>query len=395
MDLPPVKTLITPGPAEVYPEILALLSRPQLIHYGQAWGDFHRETCRSLSPLFGTTQEPILHYGPGSMCMEVGMANTLNEGDHVINVITGYFGHRWEDMLKQRKLIPHSINALAGQTIPPEAVEKAFREHKEAKAIVACQVDTSTGVLSPIQQYAEIARKYGAFFIVDAISAFGGLPLEMDKWGLDYCVGCPSKCLSSISGVTPVAISKRVWEVVETEEHNAGWYLDLKTYKRYFHDWGSWGHPYPTTIPIQAVIAIREAVNIIQREGLQNCHLRHQRSGKAVRAAVRAMGMKCLANEEIASPTVTPIIVGDDLEKRVQAIMAEKHNIHVGVSLVSPATIRFGHMGRSAYPDLILGTISALESVLAELGRPIKWGVGVAAAQEHLASTTRPILATH
>jgi alanine-glyoxylate transaminase/serine-glyoxylate transaminase/serine-pyruvate transaminase len=386
MDLPPVKRLITPGPSEVYPEILALLSRPQLIHYGDAWGDFHRETCRALRPLFGTTQEPMLYFGPGSMCMEIGMANLLNEGDHVINIVTGYFGHRWEDMLKQRRLRPHSITAPPGQTVMPEAVEQAFKEHKGAKAIVVCHIDTSTGVQSPIQQYAEIAREYGAFSIVDAISAFGGVPLEMDKRGLDYCVGYPSKCLSSISGVTPVAISKRVWEVAKAEDHKAGWYFDLKTFERYFEDWGSWGHPYPTTIPIQAVVGIREAVNILQREGLQNCYIRHQKSGRAVRAAMRALGLKPLAAESVAAPTVTPVIIGDNLEKKVQSMLAEKHSIHVGVSLVSPMTIRFGHMGRSAYPDFILGTISAIESVLSDLGRTIKSGAGLTAAQEQLGS---------
>lgn len=395
MDLPPVKRLITPGPSEVYPEILALLSRPQLMHYGDAWGEFHRETCRALCPLFGTTQEPILYFGPGSMCMEIGMANLLNEGDHVINVVTGYFGHRWEDMLKQRRLRPHSIIAPPGQTVMPEAVEQAFKEQKGAKAIVGCQIDTSTGVLSPIQQYAEIARKYDAFFIVDAISAFGGVPLEMDKWGLDYCVGYPSKCLSSISGVTPIAISKRVWEFAESEDHKAGWYFDLKTFMQYFEDWGSWGHPYPTTIPIQAVVGIREAVNILQREGLQNCYLRHQKSGRAVRAAMRALGLKPLANESVAAPTVTPVMIGDDLEKKVQTMLAEEHNIHVGVSLVSPMTIRFGHMGRSAYPDMILGTISAIESVLSDLGRTIKSGAGLTAAQEQLGSGSKTTPITH
>jgi alanine-glyoxylate transaminase/serine-glyoxylate transaminase/serine-pyruvate transaminase len=394
MELPPVKRLVTPGPSEVYPEILALLSRPQLIHYGAAWGEFHRETCRSLRPLFGTTQEPILHYGPGSMCMEVGMANLLNEGDHVINILTGYFGHRWEDMLKQRGLHPHTISATPGKTVPPEAVKQAFKEHKDAKAVVACQIDTSTGVLSPIREYAEIAREYGAFFILDAISAFGGVPLEMDKWGLDYCVGYPSKCLSSISGVTPVAIAKRVWEIAESEDHKAGWYYDLKTFRQYFEDWGSWGHPYPTTIPIQAVIGIREAMNILQREGLQNCYLRHQKSGRAVRAAMRALGLKPLADENVAAPTVTPVIIGDDLEKKVQVMLAEQHNIHVGVSLVSPMTIRFGHMGLSAHRDMILGTISAIESVLIALGRHIMPGAGLVAAQEHLAPSERIPVAT-
>jgi alanine-glyoxylate transaminase/serine-glyoxylate transaminase/serine-pyruvate transaminase len=320
------------------------------------------------------------------MAIEIGMANTLDAGDEVINIITGYFGQRWEDMARYRRLRPYSISADMGQTVSPDAVDKAFKEHKHAKAIVACHIDTSSGVISPIDQYAEIARKYGAIFIVDAISAFGGVPLEMDKWGLDFCVGYPSKCLSSISGVTPLAVSKRAWEILESKEHEAGWYLNLRVFKEYFEDWGSWGHPYSTTIPVQAVIALREAVRIVRREGLQNCFLRHRRAGKAVREAARAMGLTPLANESVAAPTVTPILIGDDLEKKVQSMLAEKHNIHVGVSLVSPMTIRIAHMGRSANAQFIFCTISALEAVLRDLGRQLKWGVGLAAAQDHFRS---------
>jgi aspartate aminotransferase-like enzyme len=374
---------MTPGPSEVYPEILATLAERQYVHYGHEWSAIYNETCQSLRPLFGTTTDPLLQFGSGSMVMEMGIANLLKKGDGAINVVTGYFGERWAEVLAIKGIHPHNVAAELGRTVSPEAVQKAFREHPDAKALVTVQVDTSTGVINPIDQYAEIAHKHGAFVIADSISAFGGAPVMTDKWGLDFCVGYAQKCLSSISGATPFALSKHAWEIVDGEEHEAGWYMNLKVIRRFIQEWGSWGHPYPTTIPVQAVVALREAVRIVQREGLANVFQRHQKAGLAVREAAKAMGVRLFAAEEVAAPTVTPIAIGDGLEKKVQSLLLEKHNIQVGGSLVAPM-IRIGHMGRSATPQFILATISALEASLREVGKRIELGAGVAAAQKQL-----------
>jgi alanine-glyoxylate transaminase/serine-glyoxylate transaminase/serine-pyruvate transaminase len=374
---------MTPGPSEVHPEILALLARPQLLHYGAEWGSFYRETCESLKPLFGTDGQPMLLFGSGSLAMELGIANALKPGDEVVNVVTGYFGRRWEEMLTLRRLRCHSISAELGKTVPPEEVKKSFKEHPGAKAVVAVHMDTSSGVASPIDQYAEIAQKYGAIVIIDAICSFGGAPIEMDKWGLDFCAGYPSKCLSSISGMTPFAVSKRLWEIAESGGHEAGWYINLKTIRGFVEDWGTWGHPYPTTIAVQPVVALREAMRILGDEGLQNWFQRHRSAGSAMRAAARALGLKTLANEDVAAPMVSPILVGNGQDKKVQSILLEHHNIEVGGGLVAPM-IRIGHMGRSAHPQFVLVTVSALEATLRELGRPIRNGVGLSAAQEYL-----------
>ena len=318
------------------------------------------------------------------------MANTLVEGDEVINVITGYFARRWEEMLRQRGLHPHSISAKLGQTVPPEVVESAFKEHKNAKALIACQVDTSSGVISPIDRSPKLRENTAQTFIVDAISSFGGVPIEMDKWGVDFCVGYPSKCLSSISGVVPIAVSKRVWEIVESQDHKAGWYFNLKIFKKYFEDWGTWGHPYSTTLPVQAVIALREAVDIVHREGLSNCFMRHKKARLAVREAARAIGLTVLASEDVAAPVVSAILIGDGLEKRVQSMLLDQYNMHLGGSLVDVPLIRIGHMGTSASPQFIFTIISALEAVLHDLGRPIQWGAALAAAQKHLGPHGKP-----
>ena len=200
---------MTPGPSEVHPEVIAAIARSQLVHYGTEWGNFYKETCQSLKPFFGTNQDPMLMFGAGSLVMEAGLANALNPGDEVVNVITGYFGQRLEEMMKLRGLRVDSVKAEIGKTVPADDIEKTFKDHKNAKALVAVHIDTSSGVVSPIDQYAETARKHGALTIADVICSFGGAPIEMDSWGLDFCAGYPSKCLSSISGMTPYAVSKR------------------------------------------------------------------------------------------------------------------------------------------------------------------------------------------
>jgi len=383
MSFPKNYMLMTPGPSEVYPEILALLARPPAVHYGQEWGELYKETCLSLRPLFGTEQEPLLLFGSGSLVMEMAIANLMKPGDSAVNVVTGYFGKRWEEVLRFRHVNPVSVSADLGQAVAPEVVEKAFRDHEDAKALVVSHVDTSSGVTSPLSEYAQAAKKHGAMVIVDAISSFGGIPVEMDKWSIDFCVGYPSKCLSSISGVTPFVFSEAAWERIQSEEHDAGWYTNLKVIKRFTDDWGRWGHPYPTTIPTQPVIALREAVNIVEREGLENCFARHRRAGRAVRGAAKALGLKPVAAEDVASPTVSPIVTGNGLDKEVQSTLLDRYGIQVGGGLLAPM-IRVGHMGRTANAQYILATISALEGTLGFLGRSVKPGAGLEAAQKEL-----------
>ena len=383
MSLPTRSILMTPGPSEVHPEVLAALSRSQLVHYGNEWGQFYKDTCLSLRDLFGTNEQPLMLYGSGSLVMEMGIANTLKPGDHAINVVTGYFGRRWEEVMSLRGIHAHNVTADLGQKVSVEAVDKAFKEHKNAKALVAVHIDTSSGVLSPVDEYAEVARKHGALVVLDTISSFGGMPIRMDKWGIDFCAGYPSKCLSSISGITPYAVSKHLWEKLDSEEPQAGWYLSLKVIRKFIEDWGSWGHSYPTTIPIQAVVALREAVRVIEREGSEKYYERQHRAAQAVREAAEAMGLKLVAKGDVAAPVVTPIMIGDGLEKKVQTSLLERYKIEVGGGLIAPM-IRIGTMGRSAYPQFVLATVSALEVTLRKLGRSIQPGVGLTAVQKHL-----------
>jgi alanine-glyoxylate transaminase/serine-glyoxylate transaminase/serine-pyruvate transaminase len=383
MSLSPRNILMTPGPSEVHPEVLAALSRSQLVHYGNEWGQFYRDTCLSLRDLFGTIEQPLMLYGSGSLVMEMGIANALKPGEHAINVVTGYFGRRWEEVMSHRGIHAHNVTADLGQKVPVEAVDKAFKEQKNAKALVAVHVDTSSGVLSPVDEYAEVARKHGALLVLDAISSFGGMPIRMDKWEIDFCTGYPSKCLSSISGMTPYAVSKRLWEQLDLVEPNAGWCLNLKVVRKFIEDWGSWGHPYPTTVPIQAVVALREAVRVIGFRGLGAYYEMQHRGGHAVRDAAEAMGLKLVTKGDVAAPVVTPIMIGDELEKKVQALLAEQYKIEVGGGLIAPM-IRVGTMGRSSYPQFVLATISALEAILRKLGRSVQPGIGLTAAQRHL-----------
>jgi len=315
--------------------------------------------------------------------MEMGIANTLKAGDHAINVVTGYFGRRWEEIMTLRGIRVHSVASDLGQTVSAEMVDKAFRQHKDARALVAVHIDTSSGVLSPVDEYAEVARKYGALVVIDAISSFGGMPIRMDGWGIDFCAGYPSKCLSSISGMTPYAVSKHLWEMLDSMEAQAGWYLNLKVIKKFMDDWGSWGHPYPTTVPVQAVVALREALRVVEHEGLGKYYEKQLRAAQAVRDAAESMGLKLVARGDVAAPVVTPIVIGDELEKKVQIMLLERYKIEVGGGLIAPM-IRIGTMGRSAYPQFVLATVSALEATLRELGRSIQVGVGLSAAQKHL-----------
>jgi aspartate aminotransferase-like enzyme len=379
------KILMIPGPSEAHPEVLNVLSQPVMPHYGKEWGEIYEDTCQQLKKIFNTKQSVIILAGPGSLGLELSVANLIEPGDKAIVVHNGFFGELYGKVVELYERMPVVITKNFGEAADVNSIKEKCEE-EDVKAIFLVHNETSTAVVNPVKEIGEIAKNNGILYAVDAISSFGGMEIRCDDWNIDVCVGYASKALGSIMGVTPVMISEKAWDVARNRNQPIrGRYVNLNVWDEYIEELTEIGHPFPASVPTSVVIALRKAIELALEEGLEKRYKRHAISGKAVREGIRALGLKCLPKDEIASDTVTAVLLPSEIsEDIVRHIIKEKYNIMVSLmkNLIGLNGIRIGHMGVTASQFYVIPTLAALEQTLSSLGFKTKPGSAVAAAMD-------------
>jgi aspartate aminotransferase-like enzyme len=362
--------LMTPGPTEVEQRVLDALSKRPMLHYGDAWKSFYASTLELMRQLFNAEADDqvILVPAPGSACMEMAIANLAKPGDKILNLRNGYFGEITRECAQNHGIRAIEPDTPYGRPISSQEVRRLLDENEEIAAIVVVHNETSAGVVNPVQEIGDLSRKYGIPLIVDTISSFGAVKTSMRDWNCAICVGYPSKALSSIPGVVPIAVKKQIWErTVETGlNFDAGRFLSFQVWDRYIREWGSWGHPFPTTMPTSVIQALNVAAQIALEEGIERRTERHKKISAKFRRMVRDIGLTILPEESVASSTVTAISLSDPEQDRARAVMEKKFGIMIsgGLSLLKGKMIRVGHMGLTATDACIEKTAIVLEKSL-------------------------------
>ncbi len=367
--------LMIPGPSELHPRIRQVLGGRFYPHYGAEWGKIYNETTELAKKIFRTSSEVIILATPGSVAVEMGIVNLANPGEKVVTIDNGFFGNRLTELAEHCGRKPIPVKAEMGDVVSPEQLKTVLDNNKDVRALLVVQNESSTGIFNPIPEYMKIAKKYGLLTLVDAISSFGGAEMDVDGWGIDFCIGYANKCLNSIMSAVPVAVSSEAWSRVEKGIVNPGtWFTNLKVWRHYIEHWSEMGHPFPTTINTYSIVALREAIKVALEEGLEKRYERHRRAAAATRAALRQLGLPPLARDEkYASPTLTAARMPPQLDGRAKELMSRllsNHRIMIGGGLgpLSGRMIRVAHMGTTASAKYLLPTIMAIGAVLRELG---------------------------
>jgi alanine-glyoxylate transaminase/serine-glyoxylate transaminase/serine-pyruvate transaminase len=199
-----------PGPTEVESELLAPLSQPLRVHYGPEWKAFYEESLALLKRLYRTERADVYPIvGPGTAALDAAIGNTVGDGSSILILSNGYFGERLCQIAQSYTKRVTVVQAELGQAIEPEHVDEALAGDPKLKTVAVVQGETSTGVLNPIQEIAEICRAYEALLIVDTVASLGGVPLEFDAWGIGLCASSTQKCLGIPPGLAPLALSPK------------------------------------------------------------------------------------------------------------------------------------------------------------------------------------------
>jgi aspartate aminotransferase-like enzyme len=369
--------LMAPGPTPVPSQVLLAMAQPMIHHRTPEYEALFIEVRGGLKALVQTAQDVIPLACSGTGAMEAAVVNTLSAGDTVAVVSAGKFGERWMEIAKTYGMNIVELRAPFGDTVSAARLAEALRARPEIKAVLAQHSESSTGVLHDVRGYAEATRGTDAFLIVDAVSSLGIADLPMDAWGVDVVVAGSQKGLMLPPGLAFCALSERAWARVGTSRLPK-YYFNLTEERK----WLVKNEPRYTP-PVSIVVGLREALRMLQAEGLPNVFKRHDRLARATRAGVEALGLP-LFPRATPTPALTAVISprGIDSEKIVAAY-AQAHNITIagGQGEMKGKLFRIGHMGYAAEFDVIVA-LSALEQVLADLGVPVDFGASVRAAQK-------------
>lgn len=380
---PPQRILMGPGPSDIHPRVLQALSRPTVGHLDPTFVHMMEELKDLLRYAFQTRNEVTFAVsGPGSAGMEACFVNLVEPGDTVVVCRNGVFGERMRQNVERCGGTAVVVDDEWGRPVDPAKVEAALREHPEAKIVAFVHAETSTGAASDAEALARIAREHGCLTIVDTVTSLGGIPVQVDAWGLDAVYSGSQKCLSCVPGLSPVTFGERALAKVRGRKTPVqSWFLDLTLVLGY---WGGDGkRTYHHTAPVNALYALHEALVLLKEEGIESAWARHRLHHRALRAGLEAMGLSFVVEESHRLPQLNAVYAPEGVdEAAVRRRLLEDYSLEIGAGLGAFAgrVWRIGLMGYAAKRQNVLTCLGALEAVLAELGAPIPKGEAVAAA---------------
>lgn len=377
------RILLGPGPSLIAPRVMRAMSAPVLSHLDADFQPMLAETQESLRRLFRADDKAltIATSGTGTSAMEAAIANTVRDGTRAIVIVNGYFGERMVDMFERYGAAVRRIDVEWGKAVDPQRLRDELRK---GGADVAGMVhaETSTGALNPVRELCAIARDAGALTVVDTVTSLGGHDVDMAGWGIDVAYSCSQKCIGAPSGMSPIAVSGPAR--ARLVEKCRSFYLDLTLLEGY---WAGSPRSYHHTLSTSLVYALREALLMVEEEGLEARWARHARHARALVAGIEALGLSVVAAPDVRLNTVNAVRGPDGTVDAVQKTLRETYNVEVGggLGIFKGQVWRVGLMGASSTPQTLLQFLSVLESALGTHGyKAPSPGAGVAAAADAL-----------
>jgi alanine-glyoxylate transaminase / serine-glyoxylate transaminase / serine-pyruvate transaminase len=379
--LPPTRIMLTPGPSNVDPRVYRALATPLVGHMDPWFSELMGEVPVLLRDVFQTKNKityPISASGSGGI--EAAVVNTLEPGDECIVCVNGWFSERMAIIAERTGAKVIRVEAPYGRTVDPEDVRRAGKGRK-LKFVGLAHGETSSGVLQKLAPYRAVADELDALLVVDAVATLAGAPLDVDRERVDICFSGSQKALSAPPGMAPITFNSRVEDLVRARQTPVcSWYFDFTPIM------SMWGgeRTYHHTPPISLIYALREALRLVQEEGLEARWTRHAQNQAALVAGVEAMGLDLyVTNPAERLVTVTGVVIPDGIDDvKVRRQLLDEFNIEIsgGFGPAKGKIWRVGLMGYSSQNKNVLLFLAAIEKVLGDQGHRVPPGAGVAAA---------------
>ena len=386
-------SIFIPGPTNVPGRVLRAMMAPQEDQRSPKFPELSLPLFADLKKVFKTDSGQVFMFpSSGTGCWEAAITNTLSPGDKVLASRFGQFSHLWIDLCQRLGLDVIDVDVEWGEGVPLEEYERILTEDKnhEIKAILACQNETATGVTSDIAGVRKAINAAGhpAMLYVDGVSSIASIDFRMDEWGVDLAISGSQKGFMLPAGLGFVCASQKALEAAKSAKCRRA-YFEFNDMINTNKD----GY-FPYTPATNLMYGLRESLNMIFEEGLENVFKRHHRMAEGIRRAVYdGWGLSLAATEpKWYSDTVSAIRVPEGFDAaQVIHIARERYGLSFGAGLskVAGKVFRVGHLGLISEIQL-LGGIAGAEMAMRDVGIDIEAGSGVAAAEEYYRQTATP-----
>ncbi|NMA55018.1 MAG: alanine--glyoxylate aminotransferase family protein [Firmicutes bacterium] len=376
------KYLQIPGPTNIPDRVLRSLAQPIISHRGPEFEQLVADCIEGLKKVYRTENDILILPSSGSGALESAIVNLFSPGDTIAAASLGVFSERVALIAERHGLNVIRITKEWGQAIKPPEIAQVLaddRGHK-IKAVCLPQNETTSGVANDLKAISQTIKETGhpALIMVDAVSSLACMPLETDAWGIDIVVSGSQKGLMLPPGLGIVSVSPKAWTLIE-QSTMPKWYWDYQIIKDRLKT-----NQFPYTPPTSIFFGLKEALAIIEEEGLENVFARHKQIAEAVRNSSKAMGLELFAEQGYESNSVTVICLPQNVKyEDLERLLYEKYGLVIGGGLqkLQGQIFRIGHLGLIHNTD-VYAIMCAVEAALVELGYQVELGTAARAISE-------------
>ena len=302
--------------------------------------------------------------GTGSIGMEASFVNLIEHGDKVLVLQNGVFGTRMVDVASRLGAEVTELKFEWGTPVVVDQVAEALKQDNY-KIVAVVMAETSTGVSNPVAEIGQLLKGTDTLYLVDAVTSMGGMPMELDAWGVDVCYSGSQKCLSCPPGASPITFSDRAVQVLNNRKTPVpNWYLDMSLLTKY---WGGNTRVYHHTPPINMFYGLYQAVHNILEEGPEQVYARHQAAHTRLVAGIEAMGWEMLVDEGYRLPMLNAVVVPEGVdEAALRRKLLNDYGIEVssGLGALAGKIIRIGLMGYNAQDYNVDRLLDAMKEIV-------------------------------
>jgi alanine-glyoxylate transaminase/serine-glyoxylate transaminase/serine-pyruvate transaminase len=359
-----VLTMI-PGPTPVDERILAALGRPTVSHQAPGFVESFRACLANLREIaLSKTAQPFVVAGSGTLAMEMALVNLVAPGEQLLVVSQGYFGDRWSQLAEAFGIRCDHLQAEWGTTIPPEQLARQLEGDSYA-AVALTHVDTSTGAAAPVAAYCELLRDRSEHVLLDGVCATAGIEERFDDWGLDVLITGAQKAFGTPPGLAILLASVRAMERRESLGAVPAYFADLLRWLPIMHD----PTRYFSTPPVNELLALHQATQMILEEGIARRFERHARIAVALRAGLDVLKLELFTAPASRADTLSVVRYPDNVDDATFRASMAGRGVIVAAALgtIAGKAFRIGHMGNIGIEE-VCRTLDAIEASLADQG---------------------------
>ena len=358
--------LLNPGPVNVTQKVRKALLKEDLCHREQEFADLLRSIRGKLVKVFGIEKEytAVLISGSGTAALEMAVSSCLSEGRSLLIIRNGVYGERIAKMADAYHLPHITVDTPWGEPPRLEAIDRALNDHPEIEVVAGVHHETTTGLLNPLQEVAELAHRHKKKLLVDAVSSLAGDPVDFERTAIDLCVGTANKCLQGLPGVSFVLVKKNELQRLEKIPPR-NLYLNLADHYR-AHEKGDTLF----TPAVQIHYALDAALDELAEETVAGRIQRYRNAAHQLRRGFREMGLEFLIPEAYHSNTLTALKLPEGMPyaRLHDQLKDQGFVIYAGQGGLGPSIFRIANIG-DIQPGEFERFLEALKDCLAPSGK--------------------------